>query len=134
MFEEFCGGENASEDRCNLDGLWEHFKDHGSDLLFGCVGISSKLRDDLLCYAKRYPDILEGFCENDISKCQIDLLYHHWNKIGVLQSEVIFGCFDLPSGTEEDARCYAERYISLLEGMCQNDRVKCDIEKLYYHW
>jgi len=74
----------------------------------------SKLR----CYALRYPDLMSGFCKNDLGQCNWSELDAHWKSAGVKERRIL-GCL------EADAKCYAERYPELMNSYCGGDLSTC---------
>ena len=46
---------------------------------------------ELLCYVERYPDLLDGFCENVPARCNWQELQEHWDTSGRAE-ERIMGC------------------------------------------
>ena len=48
---------------------------------------------DAVCYAKRYPNLLQGFCKGDENACPTERLYDHYVKHGH-SSHLIWGCRD----------------------------------------
>ena len=54
---------------------------------FHRLGFATELR----CYAERYPDLLAGFCGDDLAQCQWQQLQAHWDDHGVTEGRIM-GC------------------------------------------
>lgn len=79
--------------------LLEHFENYGTtaDLVWGCryEPQPEALMNDAVCYATRYPDLLQGFCDNNKAKCNQFALYEHYQNFGK-KFQMIWGCRDRP--------------------------------------
>ena len=87
-----------------------------------------------MCYAERYPDLLQGYCNGDLQQCQVEALCLHFEQHGEVAG-LVWGCPpQLSEQDRKDAECYAERYPNLWTGYCQEDRSKCQHNELYEHY
>ena len=83
--------------------------------------------NSLLCYVMRYPDLLEGYCEDDIDACNWPELQRHWDDAGEREGRTI-------SCKGEDTECYAQRYDYLWAEYCDGEIWRCDWEGLLRYW
>lgn len=93
LFEGFC---NGNAEACRILELYEHYKEHGKELVWGCVKdmtLTLEEKRDAECYAKRYTDLFQGYCGGDVAMCQHVALYQHYKKSGQ-NSRLIWGCRD----------------------------------------
>lgn len=79
------------------------------------------------CYAQRYPDILQGYCNGVIEKCKWEAIQSHWQEAGAREGREL-GC------DTDSVRCYILRYPNLFEGYCGNKFERCAWEKILKHW
>ena len=86
---------------------------------------------DLRCYAARYSDMFEAYCESTVDQCQWTGLAEHWERAGRGEGRM-FECVSDRPGI--DLRCYALRYPDLLQGFCNSDVDQCDWNPLMQHW
>ena len=93
MFEAYC---ESTIDQCQWAGLAEHWEQTGSGegRRFECV--SDRPGIDLRCYALRYPDLLQGFCNSDVDQCEWTPLMEHWEETGSAEARQ-FGCDEFSS-------------------------------------
>ena len=75
LFSQYCGGDRQ---KCDLDGLQWHWQHSGEKEGYVTTCIRREPPDKLRCFAENYPDIFEGFCQKDRSKCDLDRLHIHW--------------------------------------------------------
>eukprot|EP00977_Amphora_coffeiformis_P028741 scaffold36787_cov199-Amphora_coffeaeformis.AAC.1 len=92
-------------------------------------------RINAICYAERYPDLFQGFCDGDASKCRVEELLEHYEQFGQT-SELLWGCRyePKPDALMNDAVCYAIRYPDLFQGFCGGNKANCNDFGLYEHY
>ena len=67
-------------------------------LLWGCrhpPKLDGHAKKDAVCYATRYPDLLQGFCAGNTTRCKAVELYEHYHNHGK-EMNLIWGCRDRP--------------------------------------
>ena len=95
LLKGFCYGDVH---QCALAELFQHYEKHGKkeELIWGCRVIPSlteQERKDAICYAVRYPDLFNGFCGGDKTKCDEVEIFEHY-RIHGKRSKMIWGCRD----------------------------------------
>ena len=80
---------------------------------------------DAKCYVLRNPDLLEGFCNNEVANCRWDALRLHWEEHGREEGRA-WGC--------SSAECYVHRNPDLLRGFCNNVVAECKWDAIRIHW
>jgi len=94
---------------------------------------------DLLCYAQRYGNLFNVYCQGDVATCDYPGLLHHYDNWGKTGGKRV-GCDAAtdapvePEISEADLVCYAQRYGNLLKVYCQGDVATCDYPGLLHHY
>lgn len=112
-------GECTSEASADADLC--HVKTEVSDILdgFPLSGPALNLFTQSACYAKRYPDLYEGFCGGRENDCRYRALINHYEH-HTNQNNLIFGC---SNRTIEIARPVGEQEIRRLSYTTAPDNI-----------
>ena len=80
----------------------------------------------LECYALRYPDLLDGFCQSKLSTCNWERLKGHYDA-ALARGDKIATC-DAP-----DVKCFAYSQQEVFEKHCDNDLDRCRAKDILLH-
>ena len=79
------------------------------------------------CYAYRYPDLLQAYCNDNVLQCDWAKIDGHRKTAGEAEKRKV-AC------KNHDTKCYAYRNPDLFEALCDNDIEKCQWENLLNHY
>uniref|UniRef100_A0A7S3P504 Uncharacterized protein n=1 Tax=Amphora coffeiformis TaxID=265554 RepID=A0A7S3P504_9STRA len=86
LFYRFCDPSDHSD--CEIEEFKAYYEAHKENgrLEWGCP------LEEALCYAVRYPDLLQGFCFDNTSNCKYHDLRRHYETHGIKERRV-WGCY-----------------------------------------
>jgi len=147
LFNVYCQGDVAT---CDYPGLLHHYENHGisGGKKVGCDAatdapvkpVEPEISEaDLLCYAQRYGNLFDVYCQGNVATCDYPGLLYHYETHGKSGGKKV-GCDAAtdapvePEISEADLVCYAQRYGNLFNAYCQGDVATCNYPGLLHHY
>jgi hypothetical protein len=114
IFKGFCG---EIETKCFESDLLLHYEETGRDdgLVWGCL---TGMEEDALCYAMRYPDLFQAYCNSKVDQCDFLGLYVHYRDFGIY-GHLLWSCRRVKTKVSN-----ADRLLPTLPSLFVNEELR----------